>query len=345
MSLNYTKVKYKNNNYAVIDINYRDTIIPSIINWEDFPFINSLNKTWKCNNNGFIYCTHTYNNETKFVYLHELIIANKYNKNNRENLNILHINTIGLDNRRDNLIYDSKDKNSSRNFKKKKRTSELPLESGIDIDSVPTYVWYMKPDATHGDRFMVQVGDVNWKTTSSRNVSLQYKLKEAKYFLKLLKKNRPDLFENYSMNGDYTKEGKELLDSFYSIIHKANYLHINRPLPSNNTEKLLKLSESGYDTEQKLFNNNKLSINLSEGGKRRRINNNLPDELDIITNDLPKYCYYKPSDDKHGGYFYIEHHPLLLNDNLSYWQTNSSYNIPLINKYNQLLDFIDENGL
>ena len=53
----------------------------------------------------------------------------------------------------------------------------------------------MKPNGSHGDRFMVEIGDVKWKTTSSKKLSLKYKLEEAKLFLRQLKRESPELFE------------------------------------------------------------------------------------------------------------------------------------------------------
>ena len=72
----------------------------------------------------------------------------------------------------------------------------------------------MKPDSSHGERFMVNIGDINWKTTSTNELSLKYKLEEAKMFLRHLLRSRPDLYEEYSMNGDFNKEGIDLLNSY-----------------------------------------------------------------------------------------------------------------------------------
>lgn len=329
MSLDYSKVRYKNRDYAVLHIKYKDGMIPSIIDWEDLKWIQNLNKQWKCNKSGIVYCLHTYNGLTKEVYLHEIIMASKEENKRKQKRPILHINMIGLDNRKLNLVYDTQDKPSNRNFKKKRRTISLPEESGIKPDEIPTYIWYMKPDDTHGERFMVEIGDINWKTTSSKNFSLKYKLEEAKSFLKELKKERPEIFENYSMNGDYTKDGKILLNSFYSIIHRAGYKHITRYLPTNNTDKLLKIKDKNID----------ISLDTD---KRRRVLNNIPVELGVTTNNLPQYCYYKPSNDIHGDYFYIENHPYLKEQGLNYWKTSSSKNISPQAKYDELLDFIEE---
>jgi len=81
---------------------------------------------------------------------------------------------------------------------------------------------------------------MSWKTSSSSDFSLKYKLEEAKLFLREMLNSRPELLEEFSMNGDYTKEGKELLHSYYDIIHMCGYKHIQRFIPENNTFDLLK---------------------------------------------------------------------------------------------------------
>ena len=225
MVLEYKKVCYNNKYYAVVELKYKDEIKPMITDWNDFKYIKGLNKSWKCHQSELVSCTHTYDDITKEVFVHDIIMAliHKENSTNREKASIIHIDTVGLDNRRDNLIYDNKDKDYNKNFKKKKRTITLSKESGISPDEIPTYVWYLKPNGSHGERFTVEIGDVKWKTTSSKKISLRAKLEKAKQYLRELKINRPDIFEERCMNGEYTKKGKELLKSYYKIVSKSGY--------------------------------------------------------------------------------------------------------------------------
>lgn len=252
--------KFVTNNgrdYAIFKINYRNYDVPVLLDSQYFKIIKEMNKKWKCNYNGFIFCSHTYNGLTKDVYLHEIImlLKNKEQKCKNKNNPIIHVNRIGLDNRHENLIYDTAEKDINKNCKKKTRTIELPKYSGIDPDEIPTYIWYMKSDSTHGDRFIVNIGDITWKTTSSTEVTLRYKLEEAKMFLRNLLRMRPDLYKEYCMNGDYTQEGKELLKTFYKIINLAGYDNIEEYIPENNTFKLLK-SKGEYldESEEELLN-------------------------------------------------------------------------------------------
>lgn len=250
---NYKLINYEGKDYAVFKLTYKDYSLPAILDIEDFRTIQKMNKNWRCNATGFVGCSHTVNGVTKDVYLHELVMLSKNKEEGTRNQAkpIVHINRVGLDNRRENLMYDTTQKDTNKNFKKKKRTIELPSDSGIDPDTIPTYIWYMKPDASHGDRFAVNVGDVTWKTTSSYDLSLKYKLEEAKLFVRQLLRSRNDLFDEYSMNGDYTKEGKELLHTYYDIIHTAGYKNVKRFIPENNTLDLLKPDYDSLDDNEK----------------------------------------------------------------------------------------------
>jgi hypothetical protein len=209
------------------------------MSYDDFKQIKPLNKNWKYNSNGFVSCYHTVDSITKEVLLHDLVVLLN-DKSNKKQCSIIHINKIGLDNRRENLIYDTLDKDCGKNLNKKQRTVNLPRTSGIDRDSIPTFIWYMKEDQSHGDRFMVKIHDISWKTTSARHLSLKYKLEEAKMYMRHLLKSNPYILEEQSMNGDYNKEGKLLLKSYFEIANDAGYTNIKSFMPNSNTVNLLK---------------------------------------------------------------------------------------------------------
>lgn len=337
MGLSYDEVQHKNKKYIVLNVKYKDIDLPVLIDKQDLKTIKRIDKKWKSNTYGFISCSHTTDdNDVKDVFLHEVIMALKMKDANESTQSkpILHINRIGLDNRRENLIYDVIKKDDNKNLKKKKRIISLPEECGININDIPTYVWYMKPNGSHGERFMVEVDDIKWKTTSSKKISLKYKLEEAKTYLRQLRSSNPDLFEEHSMNGDYTKAGKELIDSYYTIIEKAGYDHIKRFVPEDNTGKLLKAGGISR-VEKKLLKNQGELINKTD--KKRRVVNNLPKDCEISPNDIPKHCYYRPPYNGRGGYFIIEGHPKL--DKI--WQTTSSVKKSVEEKYNDLLEYLD----
>lgn len=227
MPLQGQRVRQGGKYYAVIEKRYKDMALPILMDWDDYQAVKNIEKAWKCHRNGFISCQHQHGGSMKEVFLHELVMVLKNQTDGKEGDDkpILHLNRIGLDNRRDNLEYKSNDL-SARTTKKKRRTVKLPEGCNIDPDDIPTYVWYLKPHGTHGERFGVEIGNVKWKTTASKNVSLEDKLEDAKEYLRHLKQRQPNLFAERSMNGDYTAKGKKLAESYRTIVKKAGYNNI-----------------------------------------------------------------------------------------------------------------------
>lgn len=336
MNLNYDKVRYRNKYYAIINSSYNDIDVPIIVDWEDIATIENINKNWRCNKNGLITCYHTYKNKTKEVALHEIIMALFLKDSNKRKKNrpIIHLNRIGLDNRRENLIYDIINKDTNKNMKKKKRTINLPRSSGIKVEEIPTYIWYMKPNGSHGSRFMVDIGNIKWKTTASKRLSLRYKLEEAKEYLRQLRKEKPEYFDDYSMNGDLTKDGINLRNSFFRIVNKLDkYKHICNNRNNNNTSIYLK--HGALTRKEKILL--KSQGNLIKNTKRRRTINNLPKNCGLTSYDIPEYCYYRPAYNGRGGYFIVRGHP----KQKKIWQTSSSKKISIKDKYNDLLKYIN----
>ena len=238
------------------------------------------------------------------VFIHDIIkrIESKIEGKKIANRSILHINRVTFDNRLENLQYDIIQKDYNKNMKKKKRTINLPKKSGIKAKTLPTFLWYLKEDSSHGDRFFVSVDDIKWKTTSSNKVSLNYKLEEAKNFLRNLKNERKDIFEKYSMNGDFNKKGNELLKEYLIIAQNLNY-NTNIIQINENTDKFLKEDLTNLNNfEQKLLQ----KFNPQEGGFN--INSIYKDYKNKYLKNLPKYCYYKELLGNK-GYFYIKNHP------------------------------------
>lgn len=241
------KISFDKRDYAVIRRNYKGMVLPLVVDWNDYIRIDGLEKSWKCHKNGFVSCQHKHRGKIRDVFLHELVMVLKKNigldgqnkdEDDEENRPILHINRIGLDNRRCNLVYRGH-QTASRNTKKKKRTIRLPPESGIDPDTIPTYIWYLKPHGTHGERFVVEVGEVRWKTTASKGVSIDEKLDQAKQYLRNLYQTRSELFDERSMNGDHSRLGRRLAEEFQKIVRLAGYDHIAVDTEHSKTQELL----------------------------------------------------------------------------------------------------------
>jgi hypothetical protein len=232
-------ITYNNKKYSIIKIPYKTYKVPILLNKDIYTTINEYNKNWTLNSAGYLYTT--INN--KLIYLHDIIYKlTKLNKlNDKDNLrkkdnkyNILHINKIPLDYRIENLMEDMPNKNIKKNLQKKSRTIKL---KNINVDSIPSFIWYMKDDGVHGERFQIDLGDIKWKTTSTSELSLRYKLEEAKKYLRQYKiKNNINFLEN-SMNSDLNTHGIKLKQEFYKILEKNN-MYYDYSF-TNNTDKLL----------------------------------------------------------------------------------------------------------
>ncbi len=261
-STNYTKVQ----DYAIVKIKSKKygTNVPVIMDYKDYIIIKDLKKSWYLNEAGMVTTTNIVQQDGEEIineiYLHELIMALKTGKK-REDYSILHINKLGIDNRRENLIYNKEEKEVNKNMKKKKRIISLPAESGIYPEEIPTYIWYLKPDSSHGERFVVDVGDYNFKTTSSKHLSLRYKLEEAKKYLRELKDYNPEIFEENCMNGEFNKKGKELLNSFFEITSQAGFKNLKKLSTDNLTDKYLKEKQRGLSKYEKELLNSKTFFN------------------------------------------------------------------------------------
>lgn len=244
----YKKILHNGKYYGVFKLTYKKKPLPVILDWQDFIIIKKMDKFWYMNEQGMVLC---YNDDNSEVYLHELIMLFKCKRSGEELLRkpIIHINRLGIDDRSDNLLYDIVDKDINKNLKKKKRIIDLPPDSGISSEDLPTYVWYLKPNDSHGERFIIEIGGLSWKTSSSKTLSLKYKLEEAKKWLRQLKESSPALFSAYSMNGDFNKDGIKMLDSFYKIANSAGY-KLGKIQHGGSTDKYLEEDLTGLDDEE-----------------------------------------------------------------------------------------------
>jgi hypothetical protein len=132
---------------------------------------------WYSASNGYyIACQITRNGVRKLLYLHNFVMNRFVFPGRGAKESIDHINRDGLDNRKKNLRLVSQ---TQQNINKaaKPRTATLPE----GIESLPRHIWYIKPNGLHGDRFGIDLKSekFKWKTTSSKSVSIQDKLKQA----------------------------------------------------------------------------------------------------------------------------------------------------------------------
>lgn len=248
-------ITYNNKKYTIIKIPYKTHKVPILLNKDIYNTIIGYNKNWTLNSSGYLYTS--VNN--KSIYLHDVIykLSNKDNMTNK--YPILHINKIPLDYRIENLIIDKPNKNIKKNLQKKSRTIKL---KNIDVDTIPSFIWYMKDDGVHGERFQIDLGDIKWKTTSTPELSLRYKLEEAKKYLRQYKiKNNNNFLEN-SMNSDLNAHGIKLKQEFYKILEKNN-MYYDYSF-TNNTDKLLSENLTGLtEIEKQLLKEFNIDSNIT----------------------------------------------------------------------------------
>lgn len=246
-------------NETIVTINFKNKKFGVLFDKHIYDIIKKLNLKWNINDKSIIYTK----NENSDLYLHDIVmyINNKLKKKKIINKPIIHINRNYFDNRISNLDYDKINKINKKNFKKKKRTIDLS-SYGINTSDLPTFLWYNKSDNFHGDRFFVKIGNLTWKSTSSSKVSLNYKLEEAKKYLRNLKLKNKNIFDTYSMNGDFTDFAIKLLNEYNLICDKFNLVKFNVKKYINNTDKFLKENISKLSNFEKtlLKQNNKINI-------------------------------------------------------------------------------------
>lgn len=129
-------------------------------------------------------CSGTPVQKKRELYLHNFLMKPRAHEA------VQHISKNGVDNRRANLRL--VDAGVLNNQTKKKRNVELPILCGLKADQIPKHIWYVQANGYHRDRFAIEfkTEGILWKSTSSKDVSLQQKLDQAKERLK-------DLYEIY----------------------------------------------------------------------------------------------------------------------------------------------------
>lgn len=268
VSLEYNKARY-----TVVIIVHSGNEIPILLDRSIYKILKRMNYIWYINDKDHVYTIRRYKGRSgaiyeEYVYMHDMVMRigrSGYSQKDpsKEELvrmmhvaiepedreyPIVHIDNVHFDNRYSNLQYDTPDKNHVKNTKKKKRTINLKRH-GISVQELPTYVWYMKADKTHGDRFCIEIPDeISWRSTSSTRVSLRYKLEEVKKYLRFLKTNRPDIFDYFCMNGDMSLQGKILLREYNKMIRHVGF---TIPIPEkSNTDVFIQKDTSDLTNEE-----------------------------------------------------------------------------------------------
>jgi hypothetical protein len=293
----YRIVTYKNNDYAVYEI-FKENTVFVIDNCN----INLIKKVSYNKSPGYII------NNSKFLHSE---IMNHFFDNV---LYVDHINRIKLDNRRANLrLVTQSDQN--KNQSKKTRNVVLPDKCNINPQKIPTFIWYIKQNGLHGDRWAIQIKNkFEWKTTSSKKLSTKCKFELAKKELRNLKITRPELFIGHCMNGELFEHAKVLRNEYNQIIQLAGY----EPLNTENHEDLLAEDIVNMSPEEIEFL--RQSSNNPENGFQ-----------------IPKYCYYvSKTSNRSDGFCCDRKHPGHTKD----WKSTRSSKISIEEKYNQLIEYV-----
>lgn len=237
----FHEVMYNGKKYAIMHVLYDNLDVPVVLDYNDFNVIKCFNVKWKCNKNGIIYYI---NYKNKEIYMHSIVMTMHYIFEDKP---IFHKNRINFDNRFDNLTFN--------NINRIKRTRKKKVNGIINTNKIPTYITYVKPYGKHGERFMVKIKNHVWFTTSIKNVSLKYKLEEAKKYLRKFRKENPNL----AMNGELNNEGLYFYKSFCDIVKLGGYMHIKK-MPISLSDYYLKEDINGLSTAEKfLLTRNKIN--------------------------------------------------------------------------------------
>ena len=173
--INHKEVSYNDKKYIVCYIPYNNKDKLFVI--DESQKNNVIEKKWHYKNEkGYI--LHSYMNEGERM---ELNLHNLLMNNNKEKKTIIeHINNFGGDNRLENLQELTE---IELMYIQQKKTVSIPSDIEININHIPKYITYRKADASHGDKFIIEIklesGDIKWQSTSTKSISTKEKLKNA----------------------------------------------------------------------------------------------------------------------------------------------------------------------
>jgi hypothetical protein len=212
-TIDYRFVTYNEKEYCVAKIQHNGSDVQFAFDKEDFEKVEK--RAWHVSSGKYIGSTFYLDGGVKLeLYLHNLVMNRMAFNGKGPKESVDHINRNGLDNRKENLRIVSQSQQNI-NQTKKKRTVILPETCGVKPDEIPKHIWYVRAQGQHGDRFAIEfkTEGICWKTTSSKAVSLQQKLEQAKGKVAELYETYPHLNPTYE---DLTV--KELKESFEAIL-------------------------------------------------------------------------------------------------------------------------------
>jgi hypothetical protein len=313
-------VNYKNKKYTVGYCSFKDTEdILFVIDYDKKDFV--IKNKWRYNNDTKYICK-TYvdiEGNSKWLHLHSFIM-NGLVFDQGHAISIDHINQIKRDNRLENLRkLTQSDQNVNRG--KLLRKIELPEGCGIDPQDIPTNIYFRASDGAHGDRFYIDIKNVDpqyrWYSSGSKLIDLKTKLQQTILMLEEYKKKNPQ-YANLLFDLKDVQTRNDLRKSFNEILQLSKF-------PQEIIDKnLVEIEEEIVGPIKKIDEDAKdLAKQLVEQGFKG-VASNLPQDCGVTPNMMPKYCYYKPASDKRGDKFIIERHPKLVEKGLRQWATTEA---------------------
>jgi len=186
----YTIVECDEKEYAIVTVKHKTNDVKFVIDHCNLAEV--LTKSWHLSSGKYI-ATHSMlpNGKSKEIYLHNFIKENCINED--PDKIVVHINNNMLDNRVENLrIVDESTYVPLRN---RKRRITLPANCGFVVDDIPKYLTFTKATGEHGDRFVIEIPQINMsiKLQSSKKISLKRKLNDAIEKLNEIYKTHPSI--------------------------------------------------------------------------------------------------------------------------------------------------------
>lgn len=216
--IHYCKVQIHDEYAYVAQVHYKDGFAYFVFDEDDYEEVSKY--SWHVTAKNYIGTGVTIDESRKSLYLHNLVMDHITFAGKGATETVDHISRNGFDNRKKNLrILTQTFQNM--NQKQKERVVTLPDNCGVDPKDIPKHIWYVHANGLHGDRFAIEfkTEGILWKSTSSKKVTLQEKLVQAKQKLEHLYQTYPYLNPNHEI------ETKQALEAEYQAIVAAAKPH------------------------------------------------------------------------------------------------------------------------
>lgn len=296
-------VRHNENTYVILDWHELETpIIFDAVYEKDI-----LKYNWWLNASGYAYTTDFYMHRKIAIELARIEGCTS------QDLSVDHINEIKVDNRVANLRMATQ---SEQNHNRKSRCDkEPPAQELLDkgVKELPRYVRWCK----HEHKFIIENHPalINDVTLGIRKKACMSGTKSAKFstiekYEDILA--RLDCLNMQHNENGFEKKKNDLYKEYFEIIGC-----VRRTVTP----------EKHITTFQDTINTIQPDKKRAQG---RKTEVTLPSDCGVTIDMIPKYCYYKKSDDKRGDAFIIDRHPNL---DKRYWSTTSSKSVSTYDKY------------